>query len=535
MMRNNASLLKSIILALLLVTIGACGAPSVQRGDILVNLTVDGMERQYSVSAGSSARQAFIAAGIEVGLLDRSEPPLYTVLTAGSEVRLIRVTEELEIEVVVIPYETQTLRNESLPEGKRRLVQTGENGVQEITYRRLFEDGVEISSSPIQTLIVQAPVPEVVMLGSRALFSPQDIPGTLAYLSGNNAWVMQGSTGVRTPVVATGDLDGRIFSLSPDGVWLLYTRRDDNPDDEVINTLWITRVDGEAEVTIDLKTQNVIHFAAWIPGSNNGISVSTVEFTPNPPGWQANNDLILMYFSESGWVGDRQTILEANSGGLYGWWGINFAWSPDGEMLAYARPDSVGLVDFDAGSISPLVELIPFQTGSDWAWVPGIAWAPDSSFLFTVSHAPQEGLISPEESPLFNLSVIPMIIGAPLSLAPEVGMFAGPISSSSQSFDTGEDYYLVAHLQAISALESRTSGYQLVVRDRDGSNSRLLFPPEGAPGLNPQRLAWSPGRVDGSGYFIALMYQGNLWLIDVLTGQAHQLTGDGFVTALDWR
>ena len=535
MTRINASLVRLLPLALLLFALTACGAPSVQRGAIQVSLSADGSVQQVSVPAGSSTRQAFLAAGIEVGLLDRSEPPLFTVMAEGGEARLIRVTEELEIEEVVIPYESQTLRNESLPEGERRLAQTGVNGMQEITYRRLFEDGVEISSSPIQTVIVIEPIPEVVMLGSQALFAPQDIPGILAYLSSNNAWIMQGSTGVRTPVVASGDLDGRIFSLSPDGVWLLYTRKDDDPDNEVINTLWITRVDGEAEITIDLKTENVIHFAAWIPGSNNGISVSTVAFTPNPPGWQANNDLVLMYFSESGWVGDRQTILEPNSGGLYGWWGTNFSWSPDGELLAYARPDGVGLVDFDAGGIAPLLELIPFQTGSDWAWVPSIDWAPDSSFLFTVSHAPQEGLISPEESPLFNLSVIPMIIGAPLPLARAVGMFAGPVSSSALSFESGEDHYQIAHLQAISALESRTSGYQLVVRDRDGSNARVLFPPEGAPGLNPQRLAWSPGPLDGSGYFVALIYQGNLWLIDVLTGQAHQLTGDGFVTVLDWR
>jgi hypothetical protein len=528
--------IKSTLVALLFFVITSCGAPNVQQGEIQIILIIDGSAQSASVPAGSTAGQAFSAVGVELDLLDRSEPPLYSVLTAGSEVQLIRVREELEIEQVVIPYNTKTLPNESLPEGERRLVQEGVNGVQEVTYRRVFEDGVEISSNPIQTSIISEPVPEIYMLGSQALFAPQEIPGLLAYISGNNAWVMEGSTGVRNPVVTTGDLDGHVFSLSPDGVWLLYTRADDDPEDEVINTLWLIRVDGEEEITIDLKTENIIHFASWIPGSNNGISASTVEFTPNPPGWQANNDLILMYFSDNGWVGDRKTIIEPNSGGLYGWWGTNFSWSPDGESLGYARPDSVGLVNFDSGEGEPLLELIPFQTGSDWAWVPGISWSPDSSFLFTVSHAPQEGLISPEESPLFDLSAIPLIIGAPLPLVSEVGMFAYPIASPALELDSGEDYYQVAYLQAISETQSRTSGYQLIVRDRDGSNPVVLFPPEGAPGLNPQRLSWSPGPVEGEmGYFVALVYQGNLWLINILSGQAHQLTGDGLVTALDWR
>lgn len=527
---------KSTLFVLLFFVLTSCGAPNVKPGEIQVSVSIDGSIQRVSVPAGSTARQAIVAAGEQLSLLDRSEPPLYSVLSAGSEVILIRVREELEIEEVVIPYNTQTLPNESLPAGERRLVQEGMNGIQEVTYRRVFEDGLEVSSSPIQTVIVTEPIPEIYMLGSQALFAPQEIPGFLAYISAGNAWVMQGSTGVRNPVVTTGDLDGRVFSLSPDGVWLLYTRGDDDPEDEIINTLWLTRVDGEEETTIDLETENVIHFAAWIPGSNNGISVSTVEFTANPPGWQANNDLILMYFSENGWVGDRKTILEPNSGGLYGWWGTNFAWSPDGESLAYARPDSIGLVNFDTREIEPLLELIPFQTGSDWAWVPGINWAPDSSFLFTVSHLPQEGLISPEESPLFDLSAFPLIIGAPFPLVSTVGMFAYPIASPSLALDSGEDYYQIAYLQAISETQSRTSGYQLVVRDRDGSNPVILFPPEGAPGLNPQRLAWSPSPVDGDmGFFVALVYQGNLWLIDVLAGQPHQLTGDGLVTALDWR
>jgi Tol biopolymer transport system component len=78
-------------------------------------------------------------------------------------------------------------------------------------------------------------------------------------------------------------------------------------------------------------------------------------------------------------------------------------------------------------------------------------------------------------------------------------------------------------------LESEASRYRLAVIDRDGSNLRMLFPAEGEPGLEPHRVAWSP-----EGQRLAVIYQGDLWIVDVATTQAHRLTSDGQVTAIDW-
>jgi hypothetical protein len=74
--------------------------------------------------------------------------------------------------------------------------------------------------------------------------------------------------------------------------------------------------------------------------------------------------------------------------------------------------------------------------------------------------------------------------------------------------------------------------------DRDGSNPQVLFPPEGNPGITPQRDwgAWSPDPLPDSGnYAIALVYQGNLWLVDAVAGQAQQVTGDGLTTRVIWK
>jgi hypothetical protein len=108
-------------------------------------------------------------------------------------------------------------------------------------------------------------------------------------------------------------------------------------------------------------------------------------------------------------------------------------------------------------------------------------------------------------------------------------MFAYPSVSSLQS-SSRERQYQVAYLQAIFPSQSETSRYRVVVIDRDGSNRRTIFPANDAPGLEPQTLAWAPDAIDGqSGDFMALIYQGNLWLVDSEC-LAYQVTGDGLVT-----
>jgi hypothetical protein len=72
--------------------------------------------------------------------------------------------------------------------------------------------------------------------------------------------------------------------------------------------------------------------------------------------------------------------------------------------------------------------------------------------------------------------------------------------------------------------------------DRDGSNRKEIFPESGAPGLDPQRVIWSPSEVGlDSDLMIALIYQGDIWLINPSSGQAQQITGDNQVIRIDWK
>jgi resuscitation-promoting factor RpfB len=520
-----------LLLLTAILFISGCAAPRVSSSDVQIRVTVnvDGQSLGVDIPSGSSIQQAIEAANVTLGSLDRVEPPVYALAQDGSQVSVIRVREEFDTREVTLPFERQTVRNESLPQGEKRLIQEGRNGAQEITTRRLFENGIETGATIVKAVILQAAQPEIVMVGMQTAFASLPVEGKLVYLSGGNAWIMEGSTANRAPAVTSGDLDGRVLQLSPRGDFLLYTRKSEKPLSEEINTLWVLRLGDQNAKPISLKTANIVHFADWIPGAGTQIAYSTVEPRAAAPGWQANNDLYLLKFNANGRVERPELVIQPNSGGVYGWWGSDYAWAPDGSRLAYARPDGIGLVNFRDKSLVSLLELTPLQTLGDWALIPPLNWGADSRTLYYVHHAPPPGLVNPEESPYFDLGVLSLESSANVRIVRQTGMFAYPSASPAEE-KGDEQAFRIAHLYALSPLQSETSGYRLAIMDRDGSNRRTLFPLEGAPGLEPQQPHWSP-----DGKFLTVVYQGNLWLIDVNTGTATQITGDGLIDKIDWR
>jgi len=509
------------------LTLTSCRSPQLASADVTISVTADGSSHTVTLPAGSTVSQALQSVGITVGSLDRADPPLYTVLGDGNSIEITRVKEVFETEEQIISFEKQVVRNESLPEGETRLVQAGVNGLQELTYRRVLENDVEISKSIVKSVILQEAIPEIVMVGAQSSFAPLPIPGKLAYLAGGNAWIVDTSTANRVALVTTGDLDGRIFKLSPKGDYLIFTRKSTKPADKEINTLWAVRTNGGKPFSTGVS--NVVHFADWIPNTGS-IAYSTVEPRSIAPGWQANNDLHRYSIS----TGEKRKILDASSGGVYGWWGMTFAFSADGR-LAYARPDGIGLVDLDGKYLKPLLDIVPLNTHSDWAWLPALSWGADGKTLYYVTHAPPPSLVTDEDSPFFDISATSFENDATVELAGQAGMFAYPSASPLQS-SSRERQYQVAYLQAIFPEQSETSRYRVVVMDRDGSNRRTIFPANDAPGIEPQTPAWAPDPIDGqAGNFIAVIYQGNLWLVDSGNSQAFQVTGDGLVTRIDWK
>jgi hypothetical protein len=522
----------AVAAAILLIT--ACSAPApAASGPVSVTITADGTTRELAAS-GPTVREALVQAGITLGPEDRVQPPDFTQVSPGLAIRVVRVTEELIIEETVLPFERQTVRNESVPEGETRLLQIGVNGVQETTIRVVYEDGVQVSRNVIKQQVVTEPVAEIVMIGAQASFVSVPVRGSLAYLAAGNAWLMQGSSAARRPLTLSSDLDGRVFSLSPDGSMLLFTRVvSGTGESEAFNTLWLVDAREEEPEPVDLQIANVL-WADWAPqtgpqpgqGETRSFAYSTAEPRATAPGWQANNDVTLADVNARGRIRAERSVLETSSGGVYGWWGMSFAWAPDGRSLAYAQADTVGTLTVSTEvtpTLKPLVTFPLYQTYSDWVWTPALAWSQDSRFLYTVMHGQPVRFEKPEDSPAFDVAALALAgetaVSAPL--VRQSGMWAAPAPAPGGG--------LVAYLQAIEPLESVASRYVLHVMDADGSNSRRLFPPEGEMGLNPQTVAWSP-----DSRALAVIRAGDLWLVDAATGEAQQLTADGQASKPSW-
>jgi hypothetical protein len=515
------------------ILISACASTSSGTHQLDVRIEADGQVEVLSLPLGSTVSDAIENSDFKLGESDEVSPPGYTKLNSGMVIRIRRIVEYFETETSILPFERQIIKNEAISEGETRLLQSGKNGLEEITYRVVEEEGSTPWRVAIQRSVILDPVPEIMMVGTQRGYTPLTFPGKITYVSAQNAWIIDGETGARKPIVSTGDLDGRILDFSPDGKWLLFTRQNQDPQDG-INSLWIIEIGNPDAEMIDLEVENIIHYAEWYSLSPSDfqtytIAYSTVEPRSSPPGWQANNDLHFLRMTDAGTIYETDTILEINSGGQYGWWGTKFKWSPNGQELAYSRADSIGVVNLEEGILEPWIQITPYQTLSDWAWIPPLAWSPDSENLFFIDHGKPTAFETAEGSQAFHLMALSSERSTIGPLVQESGMFSHIQASPEVGTFEGRFDYWLAYFQAIHPTESETSDYRLMLMDHDGSNQHLLFPAEDDEGLEPGPISWAP---DGSR--IALIYKGNLWVIDPQKLITQPITSEGQTTAFDW-
>jgi len=518
---------KKLLAILFLFILTGCSFVSSEE-KISLSISEAGVTSIVETIPGITVDQLLRERNISINPLDKVTPPLTTTLSGGELILITRVTEEFIVIESVVPFEQQTIKNESLSEGNTVLIQSGVNGRKQSTYRVLYEDGLEVSRTLAKEEITQPAKPEILMIGVQSPFTAEEIEGTIAYISSSNAWVMNINTGNRKVVDSSGDLDGRVFSLSFDRKWLLYSRSADETENEQINSLWLLDITSEELTPIDTGVRNVVHYADWVPGENRTFAYSTVEPRATAPGWQANNDLHLYGFDVDGQKVEETILVESNSGGIYGWWGTSFQYSPDGRLLAYARPDSIGLVDIKTGEMESLLDFAPYQPKTDWAWVPGINWSLDGEALYTVQESKSSIGTNTDN---YNLVAILMDSKQVLPLVERCGLFCYPVPSNNDP--TGK--FLVGYLTSILPDQSETSRYNLYVMDRDGSNRKKLYPGEGQQGLDPQTIGWAPFSESSAFQRMVFISQGNILFADLPIGTIKQITGDGSVSKVIWR
>ena len=498
---------------------------------VAVILVADGQTRPFNTTAATVAG-TLTEAGIALNPADEVEPPLdQAIPRAAAEppvITVVRVTESLEAIPESIPYRRQVVRTAELsPDDPPRLLQAGAPGMQEVSVRIVYRDGLEVERWPTSVTVVEPPVDEIVLIGVGSSRDAMPITGQLAYINDGRAIILSGDTESPRQLGVEGQLDGRVFQLSPDGNYLLYTTGEPavTATTGFRNELWVIAAN-EAASAVPLLIENVL-WAGWDPAALDPyrIAYSTARSVTLPPGWEANNDLWLMELPFDGPQPAPVRLVETYPA-AYGWWGGNYAWSPDGIQLAYAFADEVGLLDIPGGATdalppdperSILHTFTAYDTGADWAWVPALGWSADGQTLAFTAH----------DGVGFDVWQTDVSIGTTVAVAPDAGIW----SQLAWSPELDDVRLITTRANEPSAGED--SRYALWLADGDGSNATRLFPPvdeTGSFARSAQSLAWGP---DGDS--VAFLFDDGLHILELAAGDVFTAGPDDTVSSnLTW-
>lgn len=492
---------------------------SIPSSPIQIEITADNSTQTVTTEA-TNVRELLEEVNIQLNDLDEVTPPLFTLLQDGMEVQVVRVTESLEVIPQSIPFERQVVRSETMEaDDPPVILQGGKAGLQEVTVRIVYRDGLEAERWPTQTVVIEPAQNEIVMVGIGAGAGNVTFAGLLAYISGGTAVLLRGQTAFPEQIETGAVLDGRVFSLSPTGSYLLYTQTTTNTT-RFNNSLWIVGTERGAEPR-PLKIENVL-WAGWNPASLETLQIAytTAASTNSPPGWEANNDVWLLEIP----VGDEtelepEQLVEAYPA-TYGWWGGNYAWSPNGRFLAYSFADEVGVLDISAKEEADrrriLQEFTEYDTLSSWVWVPTLSWSPNGRFLaFTNHNSPDTQVLA------FDVWVADVTNGILGRFVEQAGMWG--------HVHWGAGANQIAFLRSTNPSDSQRSSYTLWLMDSDGSNAHQIYPPAGENSyfaVEQQFMVWGP-----TGRDMAFIFNNALYMFNLITGEAHRATDDSTIAS----
>jgi hypothetical protein len=538
-----------LIIGLAGLLLSGCSGNADQSG-LHIRVVADGRERAFVISQAMSVSEFLDKQSITLGEFDKVYPQLFTPLTDNLSITVIRVTQKQDCQTQDIPFTTLDQKTTDLAPGESKVLQAGVNGSQNVCFNVILEDGVEKSRTPGSQTVITPPLAEIVAHGidTKAL-EPAAINGTLVYLSSHQAHIIDGNS-VRQRTLPTGSgLDGRVFSLSPLGKGLLFTRlpgtatatqaasvnnATPTPDPSAahINELW-------ALLNVTDPNAKPVHLlddvldAEWVPGQADTISYSTAQPKDKFPFYTAFNDLIVAKLNpQTGVLVKATKLVSVGPSGEYSWWGTQYRWAPDGKALAWIQADGIGLVDTKTGKLSSLMQFKVYSPTlpRGWIWTPSISWSPSGTLLTAIVHGAPESTEPADASPVFDMLATAVNGTFQVTLKSKSGLWARPQFSPLDSDGSGH----LAYLQARDAENSLNSEYDLIVANRNGANSTAIFPGTDKPGLRPiddlgNDLTWSP-----DGRQVLTVYQGDLWLIDIASNHASQLTLVGDAALPKW-
>lgn len=458
-------------------------------------------------------------------------------------VKVTRVTESTEVIPESVPFQRKIIRSAEMAiDDPPRIVQPGRAGLQEMTIRIVYHDGLEVERWPVSVNVIEQAQDEIVLIGAPPAEADIQLSGVLAYIHEGRPIILGDQSQTGYELAIEGQVDGRVFQLSPDGRHLLYTisKEAGLSSAGFRNELFLIETKPSA-IPQSLGIENVL-WAAWDPAQINTprIAYTTARTTTLPPGWEAINDLWLLDIPSNGNPQPAPIRLVDSYATPYGWWGGNYAWSPAGNNLAYGYATEIGLLEIPASgqieadqdsagtSTIPRTILVAFpeyDTGGEWTWIPPLSWAADSQRLAFIQHATSDSGSRPE----FNLAVVDSATKENLVVDENVGIW-----SLVQWFQGSDQIDRLLYLRANDPQNSLDSQYAMWLSDVNGADQEQLFPANNSRG-NFGRTAHSLARGPDDDS-LAFIFENALHILSTNTGAVSQLTAtdDTIISGISW-
>ncbi len=158
---------------------GALSA-SLQRGRAITIMLADDTLTQYSAAA--SVGEALAQAGIALQGEDFSEPAEDQPVPPDGNIRVVRVTESVQLVQEIIPHQTSWQPDDSAELDTISVIQLGQDGVQASRVRVRFEDGQEVERQNEAERILVQPVEQINGYGTNIVIRTAVVDGvTIEY------------------------------------------------------------------------------------------------------------------------------------------------------------------------------------------------------------------------------------------------------------------------------------------------------------------------------------------------------------------
>lgn len=133
-------------------------------------------------SAAPTTSQALAESGVTLQDQDYSQPAADEPPPEDGLIQVVRVTEETLSQQRLIPFETESLADNTMFTNEKRVVQTGVNGLAAARVKVRYEDGVEVARETQGEVLLSNPLAQIEYYGTKLLENYIDTPeGPLQY------------------------------------------------------------------------------------------------------------------------------------------------------------------------------------------------------------------------------------------------------------------------------------------------------------------------------------------------------------------